>query len=93
MCLTVFLRYLLGMQNPSTVPHCYLWLTCLYRVLPHYLINGTISGKKIFEHKICVFSLYTILTETLSILRKIQRDMIIKVNESLCKVPVIIVIC
>jgi len=31
-----------------------LWPAPLYKLFPHYLINGTIYGKKVTEHKTCV---------------------------------------
>jgi hypothetical protein len=30
------------------------WAVCLYRIFPHYLINGTIFEKKVTEHKMRV---------------------------------------
>jgi hypothetical protein len=33
---------------------CHLWLFWLHRVFPHYLINGTIFGKRLWNIK-CVF--------------------------------------
>ena len=35
-------------------PYCHLWPVRLYRIFPHYLINGTIFGKKVIEHQMCV---------------------------------------
>ena len=43
------------------------------------------------EHKICVLILSRLLFETFLILRRSQRDMIINVKTSSCKVPVILV--
>jgi hypothetical protein len=34
--------------------HTVMWPAPLYNIFPHYLIKGTILGKKIPEHKICV---------------------------------------
>jgi hypothetical protein len=34
--------------------YCHLWPIWLYHIFPH-LINGTIFGKKYFEHKTCSF--------------------------------------
>jgi hypothetical protein len=45
--------------------------------------------KTVIEHKICILIFCTILSETLLILRRIQRD-IINVHRSSCKVPIII---
>jgi hypothetical protein len=34
--------------------YCHLWLVQLYKIDPHYLINGTIlGGKKVIEHEKC----------------------------------------
>ena len=58
----------------------------------YYLINGMTFGKKFKEHKVCVFSFsLQILSQTFLILRKRERDIIINVHESSCKVPVILV--
>jgi hypothetical protein len=55
----------------------------LYNIFPHYLINGTI-----FEG-VCVLIFSTILSEMFLVIRRIQRDMIVNVCRSSCKVPVI----
>ena len=47
--------------------------------------------KKVFEHTTCVLILSTTLSETFLILRRIQRDIIVNVLRSSCKVPVILV--
>ena len=48
--------------------------------------------KKITGHKTCVFGFYLqLLFKTLLILRRIQRDIVINVKTSTCKVPVILV--
>ena len=39
-------------------PYCHLWPARLYNIFPHYLINGTIFGKKITELKMCVLIFY-----------------------------------
>jgi len=36
-----------------------LWPVRLYHIFPHYLINGTIFGKKVIQGKICVLDFYT----------------------------------
>jgi hypothetical protein len=57
---------------------------------PHYLINGTIFGKRLLNIK-CVFWFYLqLLSETFIILRRIQRDIIINVHRSSCKVPLLL---
>jgi hypothetical protein len=42
------------MQSACAVLYCHLWPVWLYHIFPHYLINGTIFGKKFIEHKMCV---------------------------------------
>jgi len=44
----------LGMQHAMLhAPYCHLWPDRLYKIFPHYLINGTIFEKKVTEHKMC----------------------------------------
>ena len=71
-------------------PYCHLCPAPIY-IFPHYLINGTIFGKKLRNTK-CVFwfSLQR-LSETFLIPRRIERDMIKNVYRPSCKVPVIVV--
>ena len=57
-----------------------LWL---HHIFQHDLINGTIFGKVSLNIK-CVFSLQ-FLSKILLILRRIQRDIVIKVKTSSCK--------
>ena len=45
-----------SMQSTCAEVHCHLWPLWLHHIFPHYLINGTIFGKKDIEHEICVFS-------------------------------------
>jgi len=54
MIVSVFLSCLSGMQRASPILYCCLWPIWLHHVFPHYLVNGTIFGKKVFEYKICV---------------------------------------
>jgi hypothetical protein len=35
----------------ANAPYCHLWTLRVYNNFPHYLINGTIFGKKVTEHK------------------------------------------
>jgi hypothetical protein len=57
----------------------------------NYLISGTVFLKQNVEHKLCVLIFLRIVSEIFLILRRIQRDFIIKVGTSPCKVPVILV--
>ena len=50
-------------------------VACLsLNIFPHYLINGTIIGKKITEHKMCVLIFSTTLSETFLIIRRTESD-------------------
>jgi hypothetical protein len=68
----------LGIQHAMRMRHI---VTCClsgcYNTFPGYLINGTIFGKKDFHLKMFSFSLQR-LSETFLILRRTERDMIIK---------------
>jgi hypothetical protein len=44
--------------------------------------------KKIIEHKICVSISLQLYSETLLILRRIEKDIVINVLKSSCKVPI-----
>jgi len=71
--LSFTLRYPACNANAS---FCRLWPAPLYNIFSHYLINGTICGKKVIEHKrFFLFSLQ-LLSETFLILRRTGRDMI-----------------
>ena len=65
-----------------------LWL---HHIFLHYLINDGFS-KKTFLNIKCVFGFpLQILCKTFLILGRIQRDIVINVKKSSCKVPVILV--
>ena len=75
----------------ALAPYYHLWPAPLYSIFPHYLIKGTIFAKTLLNLK-CVFwfSLQH-FSETFLILRRTERDMIINVYWSSCKVPIILV--
>jgi hypothetical protein len=80
------------MLSAYLVLYCDLCPVRLYHIFLHYLINGTIFGKKkIIQHKMCVLFFSLSFSETFLILRRIQRDTIINVHWSSCKVHVILV--
>jgi hypothetical protein len=60
--------------------------------LPHYLIKGTIFGGGgaggVIEHYVCVLIFYTSSFWKFFILRIIQRDSVVNVHTSSCKVLV-----
>ena len=71
-------------------PYCLqrLWLHLIFR----HFINGVIFGKKKLLNIKCVFRFsLQLLFETFLVLRINQRDIIINVKTSSCKVPVILV--
>jgi hypothetical protein len=72
-------------------PYCHLRPTWLCHNFPHYLVNGMIFGRKLLN-TICVFWFsLQLLSETFLIPRRIQRDIIINVHTTSCKVPIFLV--
>jgi hypothetical protein len=62
------------MQSACAVLHGYLWPVELHHNFPHYLINSTIFGKKLFNIK-CVFWFFLqFVSKKCFILRKTERD-------------------
>jgi len=60
----------------ALAPYCHLCCVSLYNILPHYLINDMIFGKKLLNIK-CVFGFsLQLLSEPFLILRTAERDMI-----------------
>jgi hypothetical protein len=70
----------------STVLYCYLRPLWLNHIFPHYHINCTIFGKTFLNIK----RVFSLLSETFLIPRRIQREMTINVHRSSCEVPVIL---
>jgi hypothetical protein len=62
------------MQSACTVLYCHLWPVWLYHIFPHYLINGTIFGKKLLNIKCVFWFSVQRLSEIFLILRINQRD-------------------
>ena len=57
----------------------------------YYLTNGAIFVKKNIGHNMCILIFSTTFTWNILLLRRIQRDIVINVKTSSCKVPVIFV--
>ena len=72
-------------------PHYQLWPVWLHHKFRHYLINGTIFGRKLLNTKYMFrFSLQLLSEIFFFILRRIQRHTIINIHTFSCKVPVIL---
>jgi hypothetical protein len=84
-----------GLNYPACNAHApcfHLWSVRLFSIFPHYLINGTIFGKKVIEHKKHALIFSTVLSETFLIPSMIEQDIIKNVGILLlCKVFVILV--
>jgi hypothetical protein len=92
-CMSMRARVALYIQHVTRVRHTV--LSFVAPVAPPYiliyLVNNTIFEKKLLNIK-CVFSFsLQLLFETFLILRRIQRDIVINVKTSSCKVPDILV--
>jgi hypothetical protein len=75
----------------SYAPYYHLWPASLYYIIPHYLINGMISEKKVIERMMSVSSFSTNFFEIFLILRRTERAMIENVHWSSCDVCFILV--
>jgi len=66
------------MQCACALLYCHLWPAALYRIFPHYLINGKTFEKKLLKTKCVFWFSLQIFSETFLVLRKSERDMIKK---------------
>jgi hypothetical protein len=48
------------------VLYCHLWPVRLYNIFARYLTNGTIFGKEVIEHKMCVLIFFTNFVRNIS---------------------------
>jgi len=82
-----------SIQHAMRMCTTHLWPAPPYNFFSNYLINGTIfEGKKKSLNIKCVFQFHVqLLSETLFILERMERDMIRNVRWSSCKVPFILV--
>jgi hypothetical protein len=72
--------------------YCHLWSVRLLNIFAHYLINGTIFGKKkVIEYKMCVLIYSITFVGSVLFLRRIERDVIKYMCWSSCKVLIILV--
>ena len=68
-----------------------MWALRLYSIFPHYLINGTVFGKKLPNVKCVFWFSLQLLSETFLILRRNERDVTKNIYWSACKVPAFLV--
>jgi hypothetical protein len=78
------------MQSVCAVLYCHLWPVSLYHIFTHYLINGKILEKKLFNIKCVFWFSLQLLSETFLILKRIQWNIVINVHRSSCKVPLLL---
>jgi hypothetical protein len=72
--------------------YCHLWPLWFQHVLRHYVINTTIFEEKKLLNTECVFWFFLqSLFKIFLILTRIQRDTVINIKTSSCKVPVTLV--
>ena len=77
-----------SMQCASSVLYCHPWSIWLYHIFPHYVINGTIFERNLFNTKCVFWYSLQLLSEIFIIPRRILRNIITNVHTSSCKVPV-----
>jgi hypothetical protein len=81
---------LFRMQSACAMLYCFVWFAVL--ISSHYLISGTIFGKKLLLIKSVIWCSLQLSSETFYILRRIKWDIIINGRGSSCKVHVFLVI-
>ena len=59
-----------------------MWPARLYRIFPHYLINGTLFGKRIIEHKMWVLIFCASFVRRIFHSRRTERDSIINAHNT-----------
>lgn len=74
-CKRVYVVLDIGHATLMHLLYCHLWTVWFYSIFPHYNINGmNFGGGEATEHKMCFDFSEQILSETLLIVRIIQRD-------------------
>jgi len=73
------------MQCASALLYRHLWPVWLYRVLPRYLVKGTIFWNMLLNMKCVFWFSLRLLYETFNILGRTERDIIISVPWPSCK--------
>ena len=80
-----------SLAYPTFNAYVTLFVALSLHIFRHYLINGAIFGNKLLKI-MCVFWFsLQLLSKKFLMLRRIQRDIIINVKTSPCKVPVILI--
>jgi hypothetical protein len=66
----VSVPYLSGKKSACVILYCLLWRICFYHISPHYIINGTIFGNNVTEHKTRVLIFSTRFVRKISLSKK-----------------------
>ena len=88
-CKCVFLALVIQHARLMCHLYCLLWHLRLPSIIPLYLINGTVLGKKLLLINVCSYFLYSFYLKQFS-LQKNRRYVIINVYRFSCKVPLIL---
>jgi hypothetical protein len=78
------------LSQHATRNHSHLWPLWLHHIFRHYLINGTIFGKKLNDTKCVLYFLYTFYVKHFLFSDEFT-EIVIHVETSSCKLPVILV--
>jgi hypothetical protein len=70
-----------------SVLYCHMWPVQIYNIFPHYLINGTILGKKLLNTKCWSWFPLQLLSEAFLILSKTEWEVTINLKRPPIKYP------
>ena len=80
-------------QHATRMRSSHLWPLWFHHIFRHYLINGTIFGKKLLNIKHLFWISLQPLSKTFLIVRRIQRDIVINVETSRVMYPLFLSDC
>jgi hypothetical protein len=72
-------------------PYCHMWPIWLHHSLPYNLTHGKLFRKKLLTIKCVFWFSLQLLSETLLIVRRIQRYILINLRKSLCQANIFLV--
>jgi hypothetical protein len=78
-------------QHAQRMRRVVMWPLWLYHIFSKISYKGNDFQKRVIDRKMCVLIFSTTLSETFLILRRFQRDIVIYVHRSSCKIPVILI--